>query len=263
MISWLRDRAARALFGPHAQKVKNQELSIAVARMVADRLMVIGVLRPITGSLSKPLDDSSALFRFHEDEREGPMLNCRSIWYKNARPALVVVSELLNRLLDIVKTKPGESLKDSPELEKFTEAAGELQMVNTNDLNRVQLLAFFINAYNLMSLHGHLVRDSFEKSDFKPIKLTFTHDNHYMIAAYPYCLSEIEERLFCRVLRAKFPVCTQSQVRHTERQESLVHPCRSARATPTQCTNKHARFDHVCPASSVFCCTCQGECLLP
>ena len=211
MMKWLKERAARALFGPHSQKEKNVELSSAVARMVAERLMVIGVLRPISGSLSKPLDDSSALFRFHEDEREGPMLNCRSIWFKNARPALVVVSELLNTLLEIVRSKPGESFKDSPELDKFTEAAGELQMVSTNDLNRVQLLAFFINTYNLMSLHGHLVRDSFEKSDFKAIKLTFTHDNHYMVAAYNYCLSEIEERLFCRVLRAKFPVSQGQQ----------------------------------------------------
>jgi len=206
MMKWLTERAARALFGPHAQKEKNKKLSEAVARLVADRLMVIGVLRPITGSLSKPLDDSSALFRFHEDEREGPMLNCHSLWFKAARPALIVVSELLQTLLEIVNSKPGESLKDSKELDKFTEAAGELQMVSTNDLSRVELLTFFINTYNLMSLHGHLVRDSFEKSDFKPIKLSFTHDNHYMVAAYNYCLSEIEERLFCRVLRAKFPV---------------------------------------------------------
>jgi hypothetical protein len=32
--------------------------------------------------------------------------------------------------------------------------------VNINDLSRIQLLAFFLNAYNLMVLHAHVVRGS-------------------------------------------------------------------------------------------------------
>jgi hypothetical protein len=36
----------------------------------------------VTGSLTKPLEDPNALFRFHEDEKEGPLLNCRSIWFQ-------------------------------------------------------------------------------------------------------------------------------------------------------------------------------------
>jgi hypothetical protein len=44
-----------------------------------------------------------------------------------------------------------------------------------------------------------------DNHDFKSQKIPFTRDNQYMIAAYNYSLAEIEERLFCRVLRAKFP----------------------------------------------------------
>ncbi len=44
------------------------------------------------------------------------------------------------------------------------------------------------------------------RADFKAQKIPFTRDNQYMIAAYNYSLAEIEERLFCRVLRAKSPL---------------------------------------------------------
>eukprot|EP00961_Rhodomonas_salina_P104966 1413556-Rhodomonas_salina.1 len=36
------------------------------------------------------------------------------------------------------------------------EWAGVVQLVNINDLSRIQLLAFFLNAYNLMVLHAHV-----------------------------------------------------------------------------------------------------------
>jgi hypothetical protein len=100
---------------------------------------------------------------------------------------------------------PDRDLRDTEELNNFTAAAAELQLVNINDLSRIQLLAFFLNAYNLMVLHAHVVRGSVDGTDFKSQKIPFTRDNQYMIAAYNYSLAEIEERLFCRVLRAKFP----------------------------------------------------------
>lgn len=176
--------------------------------MLGQRMLIVGVFRQVTGSLTKPLDDKNALFRFHDDEREGPMLNCRSIWFQNARNPLLVVTELLNVLLNIVRARTGsfQDLKHTDDIANFTAAAGEMQMINTDELSRVQLLAFFINTYNLMALHGHVLRGSHEKSDFKPHKLAFTRDNHYMVAAYNYSLCEIEERLFCRVLRAKYPM---------------------------------------------------------
>mmetsp|Transcript_42106 Transcript_42106/g.99940 ORF Transcript_42106/g.99940 Transcript_42106/m.99940 type:complete len:1472 (-) Transcript_42106:191-4606(-) len=207
-IDWLRGHAARALFGSEAEKEKNQQLSRSVALLLGQKLLAVGVFRQVTGSLTKPLEDPNALFRFHEDEKEGPLLNCRSIWFQNAREPLLVVSELLYTMLNLrlaIQSRPGNELKDSEELNNFTAAAAELQLVNINDLTRIQLLAFFLNAYNLMVLHAHVVRGSVDNTDFKSQKIPFTRDNQYMIAAYNYSLAEIEERLFCRVLRAKFP----------------------------------------------------------
>jgi hypothetical protein len=204
-IEWLRGHAARAVFGADADKEKNQQLAKSVALLLAQKLLAVGVFRQVTGSLTKPLEDPNALFRFHEDEKEGPLLNCRSIWFQNAREPLLVVTELLYTMLNLRTKYPGRDLRGSEELNNFTAAAAELQLVNINDLTRIQLLAFFLNAYNLMALHAHVVRGSTDGTDFKALRIPFTRDNQYMIAAYNYSLAEIEERLFCRVLRAKFP----------------------------------------------------------
>ncbi|KAJ1483493.1 hypothetical protein T484DRAFT_1800129 [Baffinella frigidus] len=99
---------------------------------------------------------------------------------------------MLNRLA--IQSRPGNELKDSEELNNFTAAAAELQLVNINDLTRIQLLAFFLNAYNLMVLHAHVVRGSVDNTDFKVLhahvvrgsvdntdfksqKIPFTRDN--------------------------------------------------------------------------------------
>ena len=71
----------------------------------------------------------------------------------------MVVLEFLNTMLNLLLlmldvrlllSQRGQDLKDSEELNNFTAAAAELQLVNINDLSRIQLLAFFLNAYNLM-----------------------------------------------------------------------------------------------------------------
>mmetsp|Transcript_8727 Transcript_8727/g.20286 ORF Transcript_8727/g.20286 Transcript_8727/m.20286 type:complete len:1478 (+) Transcript_8727:193-4626(+) len=207
-IDWLRGHAARALFGSEAEKEKNQQLSRSVALLLGQKLLAVGVFRQVTGSLTKPLEDPNALFRFHEDEKEGPLLNCRSIWFQNAREPLLVVSELLYTMLNLrlaIQSRPGNELKDSEELNNFTAAAAELQLVNINDLTRIQLLAFFLNAYNLMVLHAHTTRGQESGREVKAHRAQFLRDNQYMVAAYNYSLEEIEERLFCRDLRAKFP----------------------------------------------------------
>ena len=126
-------------------------------------------------------------------------------------------SRLVSESLGCVLVGLVQDLRDSEELNNFSAAAAELQLVNINDLGRIQLLAFFLNAYNLMVLHAHVVRNSTDGTDFKAQRIPFTRDNQYMIAAYNYSLAEIEERLFCRVLRAKYAACFRAANAH------LVH----------------------------------------
>lgn len=222
-IDWLRGHALTCLMDmqPNKDEEKTKRLSRSVALLLGQKLLDVGVFRQVTGSPTKPLEDPNALFRFHEvffvfcakcflllnflsqDEKEGPLLNCRRIWYQNAREPLLVVSELLRRMLSLDFTNP--KLKDSAEMKELTAATAELQLVNINGLSRAQLLAFFLNAFNLMVLHGHVVRGTPDGMNFKSQRLAFMRVVQYMIAAYNYSLEEIEGRLFCRVMRAKYP----------------------------------------------------------
>ena len=126
-------------------------------------LLVVGIFRQVTGSISKPLEDTRTLLRFHEDERRQRLLNCRALWHSQARDPLVVVSELLQKLLDLVQRRGALSLKESEEFVHFAEAAGELQMVDTSKLTRIDLLVFFVNTYNLMALHFHITQGTHGK----------------------------------------------------------------------------------------------------
>jgi len=202
---WLRGHAARALFGDEADREVNQTLATSVAFLLAQKLLAVGVFRQVTGSVSKPFEDPSALFRFHEDEDDGPLLNCRTIFFQSAREPLYVASELLHTILQLVIRNPGRDLREFPDYDTFSAATAELQLVSLSDLGRLELLAFFLNCYNLMVLHAHVARGNVDGSDFQMAKFNFVRENQYMIAAYNYSLAEIEERLFCRVLRSKFP----------------------------------------------------------
>jgi len=205
LLKWLCEHAGRALFGSAAITERNQQLSRSVARVLAQKLLAVGVYRQVKGNTAKPFEDTAALFRFREDEKNPSLLNGRSIWFKAARDPLYVVSELLYKMLCLRVDYPEKNFKGSEDLALFAAAATELQIVNINELPRVHLLAFYLNSYNLMVLHIHAFLGSVDGTDFSGQKVRSKHEYQYMIAAYNYTLAEIEERLFSRILRANCP----------------------------------------------------------
>ena len=215
-MEWMTAHAAKNLFGSKASDPRHKTLTKAVAVMLGDKFLTVGILRQVTGSLSKPFEDANALLRFHEDEKHMTAVNCKSLWFQSARAPQVVITELLNTLLNIVRAtaNPGKELKGSEVLGGFTAATQELQMINTSDMSRVQLLTFFINVYNLMTLHLHCLRGTLEKADMKDLKLAFTREHFYMIAAYNYCLAEIEEVRFQVTGLARLQALVQARKAH-------------------------------------------------
>ena len=205
LLKWLCSHAAHALFGSEADGEKNQKLSKSVALNLAQKLLAVGVFRVVKGSTSKPFDDPNNLFRFHEHEKNQSILNSRTIWFRAARDPLYVVSELLYKMLNLRLKYPNRDFREMEDLKKFNTASAELQTVNINELTRLELFAFFLNAYNLMVLHIHAIMGSTDGTDFSSQRVCCKHDYQYMIAAYNYTLAEIEERLFSRMLRAKYP----------------------------------------------------------
>ena len=206
LLIWLCDHAGRAMFGwAAAITEKNLQLSKSVARVLAHKLLAIGAFRQVKGNTAKPFDDLSSLFRFREDEKNPSLLNGKSIWFKAARDPLYVISELLYKMLCLRVDYPNRDFKQTGDLLLFATAATELQIVNINELTRLELMSFYLNAYNLMVLHIHTHLGSQDGSDFSRHKVRCKHEYQYMIAAYNYTLAEIEERLFCRLERANFP----------------------------------------------------------
>jgi hypothetical protein len=205
LLIWLCDHAGRALFGSAAASShKNLQLSKSVARVLAHKLLAVGVFRQVKGNSSKPFEDQSSLFRFREDEKNASILNGRSIWFKAARDPLYVVSDLLYKMLCLRVDYPNRDFRQTGELDLIAAAATELQIVNINELSRVPLLCFYLNAYNLMVLHIHSHFGSMDGCDFSNKKVTCKHEYQYMISAYNYTLSEIEEKLFSRIERADY-----------------------------------------------------------
>ena len=205
LLRWLCGHAAHALFGSEADGEKNKKLCRSVAINLAQKLQAVGVFKQVRGSTSKPLEDPNSLFRFHEDEKDQSILNSRSIWFRASRDPLYVVSELLYKMLNLRLKYPNRDFRETEDLKKFNFASAELQTVNINNLSRLELFAFFLNAYNLMVLHAHAVLGSIDGTDFSSQKVCFKHNYQYMIAAYNYTLAEIEERLFSRMIRSKYP----------------------------------------------------------
>ena len=191
-----------------AEKEKNQQLSRSEALLLGQKPAGPWRLSPGHGLAHQAARGPECALPLHEDEKEGPLLN-RSIWFQNAREPLLVVSELPlhhAQLAPVLSQRGQGLLKDSEELNNFTASAAELQLVNINDLSRIQLLAFFLKRLQPdgpartrgARLHGQprlqVAEDPLHAR--QPV-----HD----CRLYNYSLAEIEERLFCRVLRAKFP----------------------------------------------------------
>jgi hypothetical protein len=205
LVKWLCGHAAHALFGSEADGEKNQKLTKSVALNLAHKLLAVGVFRIVKGSSSNPFDNPNNLLRFHEHEKNQLILNSKTIWFRSARDPLYVVSELLYKMLNLRLKYPNRDFRDMEDLKKFNAASAELQTVNINELTRLELFAFFLNAYNLMVLHIHAMLGSTDGTDFSSQRVCCKHEYQYMIAAYNYTLADIEERLFSRILRAKFP----------------------------------------------------------
>lgn len=62
------------------QKDSSQLIMRNVAQLLAAKLHSCGVFRQVYGQTGKPFEDPTSLFRFHSDEDEGDVLNCRHLW---------------------------------------------------------------------------------------------------------------------------------------------------------------------------------------
>ncbi len=217
MLNWVCGHAGNALFGQQAEKAENQKIAKYVSQVLSYKMLTMGVFRQVKGSAAKGFEDSTSLYRLHEDDKNQSNLNSRSIWFKSARDPNYVVSELLYKMINMRLKYPNKDLRETEDFKKFTAASAELQFVNINDMSKNKIISFYLNAYNLMVLHAHAVLGCVEGTDFSSQKVRVKHEYQYKIAAYNYTLAEIEERLLNRILRTQYPKTSDKARAHERR----------------------------------------------
>eukprot|EP00295_Goniomonas_pacifica_P013118 CAMPEP_0175877646 /NCGR_PEP_ID=MMETSP0107_2-20121207/40737_1 /TAXON_ID=195067 ORGANISM="Goniomonas pacifica, Strain CCMP1869" /NCGR_SAMPLE_ID=MMETSP0107_2 /ASSEMBLY_ACC=CAM_ASM_000203 /LENGTH=494 /DNA_ID=CAMNT_0017197021 /DNA_START=1 /DNA_END=1485 /DNA_ORIENTATION=- len=207
-IDWLRMHAEDCLPDPCPRDVSarpeswpqpsRKKLSRGHATLLAEKLLEAGVFWQISGNTTTPFQDRSALFRFHEDTRLQPVLNGRKLWYSTPRMPLVVVTELLQRALRLDLANP--HLRDTAEFRDFVEATAELQVVKVDLLRgSAESTCFFLNAFNLCVIHGHISLATQNLSNLKPNRRRFLRACRYIIGGYTLSLKDVQRRLMGRV----------------------------------------------------------------
>eukprot|EP00238_Polyblepharides_amylifera_P007352 CAMPEP_0196585584 /NCGR_PEP_ID=MMETSP1081-20130531/51207_1 /TAXON_ID=36882 /ORGANISM="Pyramimonas amylifera, Strain CCMP720" /LENGTH=592 /DNA_ID=CAMNT_0041907181 /DNA_START=167 /DNA_END=1945 /DNA_ORIENTATION=- len=127
---------------------------------LAVRMQELWLLKHVTNSAGFA-DDKDIYFRFQEDDPEAP-LNMRRVWRGAVRPAAEVGESLRSEIESLYshflsadgREVDYQSLMASPDFETFVQATGELQRVDLFQMSREELMAFFINVYNILVVHA-------------------------------------------------------------------------------------------------------------
>jgi glutaredoxin len=171
---------------------KASDASVATeigAEMVRERLIVdVDATHPFV----VVEDEAKApLFRF---QSEAPALGCAplnaaKLFTGEPRDAKTVVEDVRRRILklyDAFLSSDGravdyDGVAASDDFKDFVQASEELQRVNLNALTREERMAFFINVYNALVIHGTCVfgtpKNTLERLDFFS-KVSYNIDGH-------------------------------------------------------------------------------------
>ena len=145
-----------------------------------------------------PFKDEELFYRFQADE-DVPFLNGRKKWNDPARDPLAITKEMRKRL-DVLYARHTiladgnvtvnlNTLQEDMEFENFEICACELQTVEVEAMNTPSKLAFFINIYNVLTLHGHVVHGP-PSSSYK--RSWFFSNTCYNIGGHVLSLEDVE-----------------------------------------------------------------------
>jgi len=128
---------------------------------------------------------------------KGQPLNVHYAWEGAARPASQVATdlrELIVALYDKFLSPDGkqvdyDGMKADPLFLEYVNASAELQAVSLSDLGRRERIAFFINIYNALIVHGTIVR---EVPDNLLKRLSFFSSLKYNIGGHDFSADDVE-----------------------------------------------------------------------
>ena len=140
--------------------------------------------------------DGQGLYRFKEDE-VGSILNMKVVWNGEPRPASEVEEDFRAKLGEILSlyVADGASLVDyeglalSEAFKELTAKTAELQRMNLGELTFNIKIAFFINLYNALVIHGFVVvgppTNLYQR-------LFFYNHTCYSVGGLVYSLNDVE-----------------------------------------------------------------------
>mmetsp|Transcript_4884 Transcript_4884/g.21053 ORF Transcript_4884/g.21053 Transcript_4884/m.21053 type:complete len:558 (-) Transcript_4884:247-1920(-) len=229
--------------------VKNVEGNIDRTEAVelGQKLLDAGILHHVMRS--EPFADDYYFYRFQEDEQTS-VLNMKRVWdsTRKARFAVDVSVETITRLACLceehrrnivekkVSTDPaaGEidyaALARSEAFRQYVLSAAELQAVEISSLDSEERLAFFVNIYNALCLHGHVLYGA--PTNFLK-RMSFFRGMAYRIGGLDYTLDDIEHGIlrgnkrppslrFMQQLRPSDPKCQHILSRREERIHCVI-----------------------------------------
>ncbi|CAN8246861.1 unnamed protein product [Cochlearia groenlandica] len=171
-----------------------REEAVEVARKLASELFFQHVLD------ENLFEDGNHLYRFLDDD---PIVSSechnipRGIIELKPRPIEEIASRLrllYSAILEAYTSSDGKhvdyrSIHGSEEFARYLRIIQELHRVELEDMQREEKLAFFVNLYNMMAIHGILVWGH----PTGPLERTkMFNDFKYVIGGYTYSLSAIQ-----------------------------------------------------------------------
>mmetsp|Transcript_11124 Transcript_11124/g.34105 ORF Transcript_11124/g.34105 Transcript_11124/m.34105 type:complete len:558 (+) Transcript_11124:241-1914(+) len=226
--------------------VKNVDGGLERENAVAmgQKLLDAGILHHVTRS--EPFADQYLFYRFQEDEQTS-ILNMKRVWDSNrrARNAVDVSVDMITRLAclceehrrSVLHNRSGVNpdakdedvdyaiLAKSHAFRQYALSTAELQAVDIASLDSEERLAFFINVYNTLCLHGHVVFGA--PTNFLK-RMSFFRGMAYRLGGLDYTLDDIEHGIlrgnkrppslrFMQQLRPTDPKCQLLPSRREER----------------------------------------------
>ena len=136
--------------------VHNFNFTRAESTFIGQQLIELNVFQHVV--LEHAFEDKPLFYTYRHDYS----LNAHSVWLRESRSAVEVAACLLQRIIAVYnKDTSGSyaslrSLAADAEYQQFCDATAELQNVDLTACSSQELLVFFVNIYNTLSLHGRL-----------------------------------------------------------------------------------------------------------
>lgn len=163
---------------------------------IGQNLLDKGFFHIVKGKPAEKFTDSGNLCRLYEDE-ESTALNSGLVSDCESSPASELSEKLRKLILSIYNDFLSEDGKGvdykgiaaSPKFEQYVQATAELTRVQIEDASVEEKLAFFINIYNALVIHGN-VKVGIPRNLWQRYK--FFNCTSYIIGGHRYSLQDIE-----------------------------------------------------------------------